>query len=147
VLGTPNPESSVTMSRTLGIGSLFLTGVVAVVTLRIAHRQKEIAKQQAETARNKLRLELFDRRLPIYEAAMILADRIVRKGDISFEETQEFGMVTKSVRFLFNQELHADDEADGGNVHHSPSSSQKSDAVFCAKFCGLGYSTSTFRQT
>jgi hypothetical protein len=95
-----------TVGLIVSIGSLFLTGVVAWNTLRIAHQQKEIAEQQALTARNKLRLDLFDRRLPIYEAAMILADTVVRKGDISFEETQEFRMATKSVRFLFNQELH-----------------------------------------
>jgi hypothetical protein len=60
---------------------------------------------QYRTSRNQLRLDIFDRRLPVFEAAMKLAGTIASKGDISREEVQEFAIASRSVRFLFNQKL------------------------------------------
>ena len=60
----------------LPICTLILTGVIGIVTLYIAY-------QQYRTAKNKLRLDLFDRRLPVFEAAMKLAAGIVSKGSVS----------------------------------------------------------------
>jgi len=45
----------------LPICTLILTGVIGIVTLYIAY-------QQYRTAKNKLRLDLFDRRLPVFES-------------------------------------------------------------------------------
>jgi hypothetical protein len=43
--------------------SLILTGAIAIVTLHIAY-------QQYQTAKNKLRLDLFKKRYPVYEAVL-----------------------------------------------------------------------------
>lgn len=85
--------------------SLILTGAVAVVTLYIAWQQKQTAKQLARTAENKLRLDLFDRRLPVYEAAITLANYIVSTGGTTHEKASEFSQACKSARFLFNEEM------------------------------------------
>jgi hypothetical protein len=53
-----------------------------------------LSRGHAETARNKLRLDLFDRRFAVFEAAMTLASA-----------RREFLVATKTVPFLFNQEL------------------------------------------
>jgi hypothetical protein len=82
----------------------FLTGCVATVTIYIARQQAQTAKQEARTAENTFRLHLFDRRLPVYAAATKLAGGYSR-GRGTYEETVEFALATKNVRFLFNQEL------------------------------------------
>jgi hypothetical protein len=78
--------------------SLILTATIALGILTIAY-------WQYKTAKNRLRLDLFDRRLPVFEAAMKLAGIIFSKGTISREEVQEFAMASRNVRFLFNQRL------------------------------------------
>jgi hypothetical protein len=64
-----------------------------------------IAWQQWQTARNKLRLDLFDRRFPVFEAAMKLVWIAVTKGNVPDEARREFMVATKGVQFLFDQEL------------------------------------------
>jgi hypothetical protein len=64
-----------------------------------------IAWQQWQTAKNKFRLDLFDRRFPVFEAAMRLVSIAVQKGDIPDEARQEFLLATKGVEFLFNKKL------------------------------------------
>jgi hypothetical protein len=83
---------------TVPASSLVLTGVIGLGTLTIGYGQHR-------TAKNKLRLDLFEKRLPVYEAAMTLASTIMSKGDVSFEEIQEFAVASRSVRFSFNQKL------------------------------------------
>ncbi len=78
--------------------TLILTSVIGCVTAYIAI-------QQWLTAKNVLRLHLFDRRLPVFEAAMRLVEIVVTKKNITLEEVQEFLFATKSVQFLFDQEL------------------------------------------
>ena len=78
--------------------TLILSGVIGCVTAYIAI-------QQWLTAKNKLRLDLFDRRFPVFEATMRLAEIVVTKGDIPLEEVHKFAFTTKGVEFLFNREL------------------------------------------
>jgi hypothetical protein len=73
-------------------------GVIGFGTLTIAYWQHK-------TAKNKLRLDLFDRRLPVFEAAMKLAGIIISKGNVSREEVREFAIASSNVRFLFDQKL------------------------------------------
>jgi hypothetical protein len=80
-----------TATLSLGIATLLVTGY--------------IAWQQWQTARNKFRLELFDRRFPVYEATMKLAVALGKQGICTQEEFDEFVIATKGVRFLFNQKL------------------------------------------
>jgi len=78
--------------------TLILTAAVAGVT-------SFIAWQQLKTARNKFRLDLFDRRFPMFEATMRLVELAVTKGEIPFEDVQKFAFATRGMEFLFNREL------------------------------------------
>jgi hypothetical protein len=75
---------------------------VSIATLSVTGY---IAWQQWQTAKNKFRLDLFDRRFPVFEAAMKLASIAVQKGDVSDEARREFLIATRGVKFLFNQKL------------------------------------------
>jgi hypothetical protein len=78
--------------------TLILTGTIGCVTAYIAW-------QQYQTAKNKFRLDLFDRRFPMFVATMRLVELAVTKGEIPFEEVQKFAFATKGMEFLFNREL------------------------------------------
>jgi hypothetical protein len=79
--------------------TLILTGAIGCVTVYIAW-------QQAEIARNKLRLDLFDRRWVVFEAVMKLASIVLEKADIRYEQIRDFSIATKGVQFLFDQKLY-----------------------------------------
>jgi hypothetical protein len=78
--------------------TLILTGAIGCVTAYIAI-------QQWLTANRKLRLDVFDRRLPVFEATMRLTEIVVSKEKIALEEVQEFEFAKRSVQFLFDQKL------------------------------------------
>jgi hypothetical protein len=50
-------------------------------------------------------LELYDRRLPIYNAAMRLIANVVQKGTCTFEQLDQFLKDIKEARFLFNEDI------------------------------------------
>lgn len=50
-------------------------------------------------------LGLYDRRLPIYKAAVRLIEYVVRKGTCTFEELDRFSNATEQARFLFNEDI------------------------------------------
>src|SRR5258707_2513468 len=72
---------------------------------KLSRVSSDIASQQLETAKNKLRLDLFDRRWAAFEAAMKLAWIAVREGNVTQEQRIEFSVAIKGVEFLFNKEL------------------------------------------
>jgi hypothetical protein len=78
--------------------TLILTAAVAGVTTYIA-------VQQYQTARNKLCLDLFDRRFEAFEAAMRLAIAVARKGICSDEGLREYASASRGVLFLFDQNM------------------------------------------
>ena len=70
------------------VATMAAAGVAALVAHRIGTSQTAIARQQAETAateaetaRSKLRLDLFERRLGVYNAAMAAITTAVQNGD------------------------------------------------------------------
>lgn len=80
-----------TATLLLGIFTLMVTGY--------------IAWQQWQTNKNKLRLDLFDRRWAVFEAAMRLSAAAVHKAILTSEDIREFVGSTVGVRFLFNRGL------------------------------------------
>jgi hypothetical protein len=78
--------------------TLILTAGVACVT-------SYIAIQQWLTAKNKFRLDLFDRRSPVFEAAMRLAAAAVNKPNVTSDDLSQFEIAARGVRFLFNRSL------------------------------------------
>src|SRR5260221_1527384 len=89
----------------VGIATLILSARIARVSADLSRVSSGIASQQLETAKNKLRLDLFERRYAAFEAAMKLASIAVAKGDIPDEARREFVIATKGVEFLFDQKL------------------------------------------
>lgn len=72
-----------------------LTPVIAILALYVAW-------QQWETNRYKFRLDYFNRRFPIYEAAMRLAGTIAANGTVTDEELRTFSVKTRETKFFFN---------------------------------------------
>jgi hypothetical protein len=70
-----------------------------------ADKQWQTAEKQAETAKNKLRLELFERRIAVYDALMEMAAIAAVKGEVTPEQQRKWAIATKGAEFLFNKEI------------------------------------------
>ena len=75
--------------------SALLTPVIGIAVAYIAW-------QQWRTARNKLKLDLFDRRLPIYERTRAFLARRMALRQLDHNEITEFAIETRVSRWLFN---------------------------------------------
>ena len=63
-----------------------------------------IAWRQWRTAHDKLKLDLFDRRLTAYRKLTDAVDPVVRSGKITFPDATNFAHAMYGVRFLFDKE-------------------------------------------
>src|SRR5437762_9549242 len=63
------------------------------------------ARQQWRTAHTKFRQDYYDRRLPIYRAAMTLVATAMTKGTVSNEDIGELSIKTAEARFFYNDEI------------------------------------------
>ena len=75
-----------------------LTPFVAVAGAYIAWRQSAIA-------RNKLKLDLFDRRFKVYDEARALLAMVLTTGRVSEEGLYKFGAGTREARWLFDKSI------------------------------------------
>lgn len=75
-----------------------LTPTVAVLGLLIAYRQWRIAH-------NKLKLDLFDRRFSVYEAARGLLASILTSGKAKDKEILKFMVATREAKWLLNLQV------------------------------------------
>jgi hypothetical protein len=75
-----------------------LTPTVAILGALIAYRQWRLAQ-------NKLKLDLFDRRLSIYEAARTLVASIMTSGKAKDEEVFKFMVATREAKWLLNDSI------------------------------------------
>jgi hypothetical protein len=80
------------------IGAAALSPIVAVVG-------GWIAWQQVRINRNKLKLDRFDRRFEVHEAAMTFAASIVADGDVTVAAFTDFSVKSRGARFLLNEEI------------------------------------------
>ena len=76
----------------------FLTPMIAVLAVWIAW-------QQHRTNRDKLRLNLYDKRFDVFRALMELLAFIVREGNITLEKIYEFRANTNESSFLFDKDI------------------------------------------
>jgi hypothetical protein len=70
-----------------------------------AKKQWETAERQAATARNRLRLDLFKRRIKVYDALIAIAAAAYINGHITPEEQNTCGNAIQGAEFLFNKEI------------------------------------------
>ncbi|WP_333988734.1 hypothetical protein [Burkholderia cepacia] len=64
-----------------------------------------IAWQQVRINRNKLKLDRFDKRFAVHEAAMTFVARVATKGNADTEGMNEFLAKTRGTRFLLSKEI------------------------------------------
>lgn len=64
-----------------------------------------IAWQQVRINRNKLKLDRFDKRFAVHEAAMAFVANVCTSGNASIEAMNEFLAKTRGSRFLLNKEI------------------------------------------
>lgn len=93
----------------LGLGTLAL----GISALQISKRQSEISREQASTASRqaaqaaaKLRLELFDRRMQIIEAARSLAYEVAVNNALSHETYISYCLKVRDARWIFDDVIH-----------------------------------------
>ena len=76
------------------------TAIAFVVGLFVAF----IGLRQLRNGRQKLRLEMFDRRYSMYEATKLLIDKIAINGQVSSADLVEFRRNVRGAEFLFDGE-------------------------------------------
>lgn len=79
--------------------------VTALLTPVIAVLGAYIAVQQWRTAQNKLKLELFDRRFSVYDAARTLISSVLTSGKAKDEEVFKFLSGTREAKWLLNVDV------------------------------------------
>jgi len=84
-----------------GILNVFRDLLVPVIAGVVAY----IAYQQHKTNRDKLRFDLYDRRLKVFEGLMDLLSVIFRKGKCNDQERDQFQRATVEGSFLFNKDI------------------------------------------
>jgi hypothetical protein len=90
---------------TVEVFSALLTPVIAGITVYIARQQWKTNHKQWETNHNKLKLDLYERRLKIYEEVWKFISLIIRDGNVTTKELQEFYSATMEADFLFGDEI------------------------------------------
>ena len=77
-----------------------LTPLIALIAIYIAY-------QQHKTNRDKLRLDLFEKRYAIYKGIQKFLTLILRAGKTNYEELMQFNGETQDATFLFRDEIPA----------------------------------------
>ena len=80
------------------ISKALLTPVIAIVATYIAW-------QQWQTNRQKLFLDLYDRRLKVYEEVRQILSLILRDGKASYDDLMDFRRTVSEADFLFGPEI------------------------------------------
>jgi len=91
--------------NTASISPDWVTVLAALLTPVVAVFATIIALQQWRTAREKLKLDLFDRRLPVYEQTRDILSRRMALGSISSSEINDFGIKVRVSRWLFGSTI------------------------------------------
>src|SRR5437868_6761985 len=79
--------------------------VAALITFRFSSKQTEIAQFQADIASDKLKFDLFERRMNTYDAIREVIGEIVRHGVVTNQSTAAFVRAIDKVEFLFGPEI------------------------------------------
>jgi hypothetical protein len=94
------------------LATVIAAGAAALVAYRLGQSQISVARTQAEiadrnwkTSNQKIVLELFERRLAIYEATRSIIGEITRSGSAPDDVLFRFGTATDRVPYYFGQEI------------------------------------------
>lgn len=97
------------------LAALIASFTAAFVTIKfgriqaaIADRQANTAALAARTARNKLRLDLFERRVKVYDAAsQAIAYAQLRRGRVEVEKVFSYAAELSPAKWLFGPEINS----------------------------------------
>ncbi len=81
------------------------TFVLSVVASCVSIATVSVALMNFKTAKDKLRLDLFDKRFRIYQAIVKLLDTVGDRSKLHRDELLKFWLRTRHHRFLFKQEI------------------------------------------
>lgn len=87
-----------TWSEIIDLLSAALTPIIAIIVAYIAWRQHK-------TDKDKLRLDLYEKRFKVYQSTIELLAIILKKADVSLEEVSQFAFKTNESKFLFENEI------------------------------------------
>jgi len=76
-----------------------LAPLIALMAVWIAYRQSQIA-------RNKLKLDLFEKRMVVYQAVREALSTVAQRGNLTQEEQINYLVGTRSARWLFNSKIY-----------------------------------------
>lgn len=101
--------------QAIGVLVIALAGtVIAGLSAAAAWQQKDINRQQADTAKQqmvlaqrKLQHDLFDRRFAVFEAARLFLATMLTQAQTSREQERAFLLTTGDAQFLFDDGIHA----------------------------------------
>jgi len=77
----------------------------ALLTPVIAFFAVYVAASQWSTARNKLRLDLFEKRYAVYEAAQKFIGSIVTSGKVKDDSVYEYMVATRAAKWIVSPEV------------------------------------------
>lgn len=83
----------------------FLKGDTVGIEVVIAAIVAYIAWQQHKTNRDKLRLDLYNKRYEVFSSLKILLAHILHQRSIELEQVNEFTRATKEAVFLFDEDI------------------------------------------
>lgn len=89
-------------SFALPLAGIYVAYKFGRIQADIGRRQAETATQSMATARTKLRLDLFEKRLAIYEALMDVVNKTQRRATITHEDVYALQQGAKSASWLFD---------------------------------------------
>ncbi|MCO5338617.1 hypothetical protein [Delftia tsuruhatensis] len=85
------------------VAPLLAAALAGVVAWWFGRIQARTARQQAETAKNKLKLDLFDRRLEIYKAASEAIATAIQTNDFTADDERAYFLGIRGSRWLLDQ--------------------------------------------
>lgn len=91
-------------SFALPLAGIYVAHKFGKIQAEIGRRQAETAAQSMSTARTKLRLDLFEKRLAIYEAAIEVVSKAQRRATLTQDDVYHFLQSVKSARWVFDVE-------------------------------------------
>ena len=112
----PAPHSPHWTAYASSVTVPFIAAVAAWIAFRqfriaarqseISLKQSEISLQQAETAKNKLKLDLFEKRMAIYEVVQETIRKAANGGKLDQEDQIKFIVGTRSAKWLLGEEVY-----------------------------------------
>lgn len=92
-------------SFALPLAGVYVAHKFGSIQASIGKRQAETAALSMETARNKLRLDLFEKRFAVFESANLVISKVRRKGRLDAEDRDIYWNQIQTATWLFDKEV------------------------------------------